>query len=1820
MTTNINLNLNQSPYFEDYDETKDFHQVLYKPAVAVQARELTQEQTIIRNQLKRFGDHIFANGSKVLGGDLHLDLRYEFVKLQATYNGVAVDASLLNGKTIVGNTSGTKAVVINYAAADSVAAEPDTIWVKYITGASTTDGVQGAYITAAGVGYTSSPTVEFADPPTGSDYKAEGTAIVGATGTIVGINVTKSGSGYISAPVVTITGGGYSTIASATSILATSAVFADGERINATDVSSAVLTATSSATGIGSAIHNSDGYYYFNGNFIRAGAGTLILDKYTNTPTYRIGFQVTSSLVSTADDTSLLDNAQGSYNYAAPGADRLKYEITLTKKTLSSLDDTDFIELMKVNSGVKELDTKYPIYSVLEDTFARRTYDESGSYTVRHFPIQLKNHSGDPVDSTKFTVKVDPGKAYNVGHEFETLVSTDVHVDRARDLRAVNNFDRTLQYGNYTIVKELIGTFDSTANAVVDLHNVVHASVVLTNPGTYANTKIGTAKVRQLIYSSGTAGASAGGTVNYLFKIYLYDIQMTATDFGQVESIIIPESPLSGTIVLDSKCNIDITGKALVAGVLNAAGDAKLFETNFNSHLFKLSQNVIKTIRDSASAIDTSYQIQRTFLNASVNSGIISLASGGSTEKFQGTSVLSDSVKTAHYHAVVKSVGNSGLTVGDIINFETANSGVITVAGNGQSVTLDTGQSGHNYTADVIATLNMDTKQEKTKTLVKYAEKQITAPSGGAQTYTSLDTSDVYAIHAIYDSGSGSTDAIPPKLVISGQTGIFAAGEIITNAGGTATGVVIGHSSTTVAFVETTGTFAAADVITGSTNSYTATVGTYTVGDTDITSRFSLDTGQRDNFYDHGRIKLTGAAAGGRILVIFDYFTHSGNGYFSVDSYTSSGLTDPYVDIPAYTSTTTSEIFQLRDCIDFRPRRQDGSGNTAIQNSEAIYPNSNWQADYQYYLPRVDAVYLNKDNTFAIDTGVSRELPMAPIQRAGAMHIWLLKIPAYTFDTKDIEMVYIENKRYTMRDIAGIEKRVKRIEYYTSLSLLEKDAEALVIQDNTGLDRFKNGILVDPFKGHKIGNVLDPDYKSSIDFRKQELRPSFNSNLADVTYVSGSSTGVQLTGDLITLPYTSSIFLSQSQATKSINVNPFNVLQWVGTCDLNPPSDNWVATNNAPDVLVNKGENDNWEAFARELLQGFGTQWNDWETQSTNVTTSRNTIGVMGRQRQNGFRLDQVATTTTENQSRTGIQMDFDGMDSIQTSIGDRVRDVSILPYIRKQDITVTLKGLKPNTRIYPFFDGEAISTYCTPSGGSLGGNIYTDEFGSVSNLLFELPCPDHAQRQTPPLLIFRTGERQFLVTDNTNGDVNTASTFAEGMFQAQGLLQTKENVVLSSRVPRVSSTNMTDARTISNQTISLQRVAIPPIDPLAQTFFVEPSQYPDGLFLSSLDLYFKTKDANLPVMVDILTTENGFPTQTVLPFSEVIKNPSQVSVSSDATTATTFTFSSPVYLLPGEYAIRIRTNCTGYECWMAELGQNIVGTTRKVSEQAYLGVLFKSQNASTWQQDQNSDLTFVLNRCQFTIGATANAVFQNASGQSADYKMDTMDLIPQEVNISKTSIDWSVRTTVQSSGLLNSGYENITANINHEFDNQQIITTTTGSFFSKAVLGSSSAFVSPVLDTKRNSVIAVENIINNLTSNESELPAGGDATAKYITRQVTLKDGFDAQDITVYLNMNRRAGTQVTCYYKVLSQYDFESFEDKLWKVMQQTSNLNTLSTDPEEFVEYQFDPTTTNTNYSVGSANFTSYKIFAVKIVMTSSNTCVVPKVKDLRVIALA
>jgi len=160
MSNNITINTNQNPYFDDFDDDKNFHQILYKPSLPVQARELTTQQSILRDQVRKFGDHIFKNGSKVTGGELVLNLDYEYVKLKPQYNGVNIDVNGFVGKTIIGSLTGSRAIVLGSSVKDDTNGDPDTIYVKYITGGSDTDSLQGINVSNQGSGYTVAPSVQ----------------------------------------------------------------------------------------------------------------------------------------------------------------------------------------------------------------------------------------------------------------------------------------------------------------------------------------------------------------------------------------------------------------------------------------------------------------------------------------------------------------------------------------------------------------------------------------------------------------------------------------------------------------------------------------------------------------------------------------------------------------------------------------------------------------------------------------------------------------------------------------------------------------------------------------------------------------------------------------------------------------------------------------------------------------------------------------------------------------------------------------------------------------------------------------------------------------------------------------------------------------------------------------------------------------------------------------------------------------------------------------------------------------------------------------------------------------------------------------------------------------------------------------------------------------------------------------------------------------------------------------------------------------------------------------------------------------------------
>ena len=215
---------NVSPYYDDFAETKKFHRVMYRPAYAVQARELTTQQSITQNQIERMGDHLFKHGSMVIPGETTVDLAYEAVKL-TSFNGTL---SNYNGNTLTGGTSGVVANVVGYVATDGT--DPDTLFVKYRN--SGTDNA--------------------------TDY------------------------------------------------------FTDGEIL--TSGHTDAMTAVCSTTATGCAVHIDAGTYYINGFFVNVDQQTLVLEKYSQEQTYRIGLTITETFITSTDDTTLLDNATGSSN------------------------------------------------------------------------------------------------------------------------------------------------------------------------------------------------------------------------------------------------------------------------------------------------------------------------------------------------------------------------------------------------------------------------------------------------------------------------------------------------------------------------------------------------------------------------------------------------------------------------------------------------------------------------------------------------------------------------------------------------------------------------------------------------------------------------------------------------------------------------------------------------------------------------------------------------------------------------------------------------------------------------------------------------------------------------------------------------------------------------------------------------------------------------------------------------------------------------------------------------------------------------------------------------------------------------------------------------------------------------------------------------------------------------------------------------------------------------------------------------------------------------------------------------------------------
>jgi hypothetical protein len=1662
------INFNTDPYYDDFSESKEFYRILFKPGRAVQARELTQLQTTLQNQIARFGQNVFKEGAIVIPGQQIFDKFYNFVKLTDSFNSVVSDDIIadLVGGTVVGQTTGVTARVVNHAVSES--GDPSTIYVKY----------------------------------------------------------TGSGTDKLTA------------------------VFAAGELLTFTygANSTAVLqAAASSATGKGVAFSIAAGIIFCKNNFVYFGDETHIVSKYTDNPSKSVGFLVTESILTSDEDESLLDPAAGSNNYFAPGADRYSISLSLQSRTLPEAEtvDNNYVEISKIEDGIMIYQKSASDYNVLGEVLARRTFDESGNYTVKPYSLENIEHlrtSAAGIRDGLFTANtsgnadliasvISPGKAYVLGYEIDNLKSKYVINTKARDFTAVNNSTVSTLVGNYVTITGLYSVPDLITLSEVDLYNGYTST-----PGSAAGTKVGTARIRSINYVSGSG-------ITAIYTAYLFNIKMST---GYAFDKDVRQIYYNNSGFVDSTANVVPTLVTITGTVTttNASNVITGVGTKFNTDL--RSGDYI-TINGNISAISS--VVSDTFVYASAN--LIGNVSGISASKHTSVITNNPSENDATYlfefpYPIIKSVDPTDTET----SYSTRRVYDRTLSGGNVSITAGTDEV---FAPFSVTNYLVVDKSDGSYIPLTGNVTRSGSPTGKTITFTlggGYGTNDVRIVSTIAKTNSAANKKT--KTLVSGATIDYTG-----NTTATATVLSLGQAD--------------AYVLSNVRMSANAFGTAYSASNSvDITSRYTLDNGQKTSHYDLGSVKLLPGqpTPTGPVRITFSYFTHSSGDFFSVDSYGDIA----YKDIPTF--TVGSKTYNLRDCLDFRPRI-DTNGITFTGPSEFLDQTVDILTDYSYYLPRTDKIVLNSSGTMQVVQGVSSLTPQEPATPQNSMALFVLAQKPYVFDVKkDIDVTVIDNRRYTMRDIGKLESRIKTLEYYTTLSLLETDTSLYQIKDGLGFDRFKNGFVVDNFTGHKVGNPLDSDYKISMDFQKGILRPSYNQTnlrLKEIatTTAQRTSNNYAMTGNIVSLAYTSNVFVQSNAASRIENINPFSVISFTGSVVLDPPSDVFFDTTRLPEVHIDREGNYSTLLASAQSSGLYGTVWGSWQTNYYGG-------GYVDERQGTTYEVKETIDTTTNN---------------------DVVVSNTIIPKMRNVNIKFTGTGLKPNTKLQVYFDDYKVTDFVTGTYASgntafkansfLGGyivnkgNVFTDSTGTVTGTF----------NYDASHFNFSTGEKVFRLTDSPTNGIDS-ETAGEAKFNTSGQLTTLQNQIVSTRNGYTTAEAVYDRRassyvpppvytppptytspyvdydpgpyippeptrpgltygdviygaafgrlpdqggaqfwadrgnfsTISNSvnTISpagktilasfvnpdgtgidgvniinrwdavsaglseadrtatllafnavneittagvpnseyvlpngtmsqfvdlgyepgtsailaaaqitvalLANDQIPPVtgngsywpatggdtiasvvaavnanpdratatiaavspdgiavprdcwsqDPLAQTFIISGNP----TVLTGVDLFFYDTDTTAPMYIELRTVVNGSPSQTVVPFSRRVVRPEEITTSDDGSVATYLAFDGLVYLEPGEYALVLLSGSINYKVWISQIGETDVATGRVINDQPFVGVLFKSQNASSWEANQNQDLKFRI----------YNAVFSTTAQATIDFEVDARD------------------------------------------------------------------------------------------------------------------------------------------------------------------------------------------------------------------------------------
>lgn len=1434
------LTLNKTPWFDDYDPTDNFYKILFKGRNAVQIRELNNLQSIYGNQLSNFADHIFKFGSIVKNVSLKYNNSQAYVRLKDLDVDVNdIDVSMFKNRTVFGASSGIKAKVLLIS--DKTSNDPATIFVNYEnTGKHPTTGDDVKH-------FIWGEQIHVLDPNNEnySIYKA-----------------------YVRCPTCPGT--------------------------TDTDINI-------DPTGFGTVFNVSEGIYYVNGYFVRVHNQTVVLEKYSTESTYDVGLDVIQEIITTEDNNKLYDNALGSPNFAAPGADRLKISLNLVKKKEKSTTNDDFILVARIQQGILTQLYDKSQYAELMKTIARRTYDESGDYTLNPFKLYFKEHykedendnngyllEAEGGDKSKLMAFIKSGKAYVRGYEIEKINETPVDMRKSRDT-GKQRFNATrVSFSNYLLVK-----LDTDSNCFVSVdvedHNQTYDFsdfVVYDGEASGLNptgAAIGTFKAKDIELYSGTPGTDA------IWKVYIIDVifdsDKTILDAKSIKN--------TGTNILVANL---VSDGEVVGGIDNANDIYKIYETGSNKLIYPLPKDHVKSIKDvdNPNESNTLLSIKKKYIGSVDNTGNVTF-SAENGERFG----------VYNYKTWVIGVDNGS----NYVAIEPLN--VIVTQ---ESLTIEAGTSHSGKNLCIIADTFIPGATEKRKTL-------------NTGIIDNLQLSDLSEDYKIWLKEADIYDA--PEI-------------IMFNDGGS-------HTDEDAE---------------------------------DVSNQWEVNTGQTDNYYGIGYLQLKSAYrstdfTGKKLYISFRYFSHTSSGYyFSVDSYREV-IEDPTLDIdyesiPQHT-LKSGETYRLSNVLDFRPKQGwDSTTNQPkfvsdnVEKTQYIHLPSSYidvTYDIEFYLSRIDMICLHKNGNFFIEEGIPAEQPLAKKIPEHSMKLYEVTMKPYVYDLKkDVSPKYFENRRYTMRDIGKLEKRIENLEYYTSFTMLEKSTADMNIKDANGLDRFKNGFLVDPFNSFKASNLNTPQYNASIDIEKQQCKPAIISDNIQLVFNDSESDNYQISSHLVTLPYSDEVQQSQPYASKTLSVNPYEIFNMVGFLKLEPDHDVWVDTKENPTFVASQDMG--LDDINLQDVNPNEIFWDGW---------------------------------------MAGEPLDID--------LGERVTDVQLATYMRSTELQFMASKLRPNTTVYAFFDNEPVSQYCRPLNGKFGQKMVTNDKGEFIGV-FKIPKGK-----------FFVGQKLFELTDEEDnaGDKDERTTSAMAKFHSGGIQKTTEDVTLSVKPPKILSTCEWGNKLYEDGTFlesashyaryktadeytdgSTDIVSSTPFknlgaicrngnwvlfDPVAQSFIVDME---GGMFVTKINVYFAAKDTKAPVVLQLREMNNGYPSLKMpCDDSEVVIHPDDVIIT-NGSTPTTFKFPYPIYLEQGkEYCFVVISTSPNYRVHISKLGETDKITGSLISKQPHLGSLFKSQNNTTWTPEQYEDIKFELYRAKFDHSGELKAVFNNSDNRDQDVLSD---------------------------------------------------------------------------------------------------------------------------------------------------------------------------------------------------------------------------------------